>query len=103
MMAITQGSWSPRWATGAALCGMIMVAGCAVGPDYTAPRPALAPFHNAAALDRRAAALPPPQLDAWWAGFNDPKLTAIVQRALDQNLDLAAAFARVAQARAAAS
>src|ERR1700680_5090623 len=35
--------------------------------------------------------------------FNDPNLTRIVQRALDQNLDLAASLARVTQARAAAS
>jgi NodT family efflux transporter outer membrane factor (OMF) lipoprotein len=41
-------------------------------------------------------------LDTWWTGFNDPELTRIVQRALDQNLDLQAAVTRVQQARAAA-
>jgi NodT family efflux transporter outer membrane factor (OMF) lipoprotein len=46
--------------------------------------------------------LPAPSLDTWWAGFQDAELTKIVQRALDQNLDLAASFARVEQARAAA-
>lgn len=44
----------------------------------------------------------PATLGTWWQDFNDPSLTAIVQRALDQNLDLAVALARVEQARAAA-
>jgi NodT family efflux transporter outer membrane factor (OMF) lipoprotein len=35
-------------------------------------------------------------------GFHDPELTRIVRRALDDNLDLAAAMTRVQQARAAA-
>jgi NodT family efflux transporter outer membrane factor (OMF) lipoprotein len=35
-------------------------------------------------------------------GFNDPQLTAIIERAIAQNLDLVASFERVAQARAAA-
>jgi NodT family efflux transporter outer membrane factor (OMF) lipoprotein len=41
-------------------------------------------------------------LDSWWTGFQDPTLTRIVERALGQNLDLAASVARVDQARAAA-
>jgi len=45
---------------------------------------------------------PAPALETWWDGFNDPMLARIVQRARDQNLDLAAALARVQQARAAA-
>jgi NodT family efflux transporter outer membrane factor (OMF) lipoprotein len=36
----------------------------------------------------------------WWAGFGDPQLTRYVTLALEQNLDLAQASARVAQARA---
>jgi NodT family efflux transporter outer membrane factor (OMF) lipoprotein len=41
-------------------------------------------------------------VETWWTGFRDPGLTRIVDRALTQNLDLAAALARVEQARAAA-
>ncbi|WP_431104589.1 efflux transporter outer membrane subunit [Roseateles noduli] len=44
----------------------------------------------------------PATLGTWWQDFDDPALTAIIQRALDQNLDLAIALARVEQARAAA-
>lgn len=77
------------------------VSGCAVGPDYHAPSTTLEAFHNLGAVETRKTGARPP-LDRWWAGFDDPALTRIVQRALDQNLDLAAAVARVEQARAAA-
>jgi NodT family efflux transporter outer membrane factor (OMF) lipoprotein len=76
--------------------------GCAVGPKYHRPTANLQPFHNAPSIETRAASLPAPPLDQWWTGFGDPELTRIVQRALDENLDLAAAMTRVQQARAAA-
>ncbi len=88
----------------AAAAGAVLalgLAGCTVGPDYHAPVVALARFQNAAAVDARRAP-PAPSLDDWWAGFHDPALTRIVRRALAQNLDLAAALARVQQARATA-
>jgi len=53
-------------------------------------------------IESRHTILPAPTLDAWWKGFNDAELTKIVDRALAQNLDLAASYARVEQARAAA-
>jgi NodT family efflux transporter outer membrane factor (OMF) lipoprotein len=40
-------------------------------------------------------------LTKWWQGFNDPLLSHLVSLALEQNLDLAQAAARVTQARAA--
>jgi outer membrane protein TolC len=76
------------------------LAGCAVGPDYVAPETKLAPFHNKDAVASRQTTLAAPKLDNWWTGFNDPMLATVVQRALDQNLDLQASIARVAQARA---
>jgi NodT family efflux transporter outer membrane factor (OMF) lipoprotein len=78
------------------------VAGCAVGPEYQKPPIALEALHSAGAVAARSTGKPAPPLDAWWTGFDDPQLVRIVQRALDQNLDLAAALARVEQARAAA-
>src|ERR1700719_716685 len=80
----------------------VLVAGCSVGPRYKQPVINIQPYHNALAIESRAATLPAPSLDTWWTGFNDPALAKIVERALKQNLDLAASFARVAQARAAA-
>jgi len=78
------------------------ITGCAVGPKYQRPTVKLQPFHNAPSVESRTASLTAPPLDQWWTGFHDPELTRIVQRALDQNLDLAAAMTRVQQARAAA-
>lgn len=92
---------SRRLAQSVAPALLLALAACEVGPDYRSPSAGLAPFHNAAAVDARAAA-PAPKLDTWWAGFNDPELDTLIQRALAQNLDLAASVARVQQARAAA-
>jgi NodT family efflux transporter outer membrane factor (OMF) lipoprotein len=79
------------------------MAGCSVGPRYNRPLATLQPYHNAPAIESRTAVLPaPPSLDTWWTGFNDAELTNIIERTLAQNLDLAASFARVQQARAAA-
>jgi len=78
------------------------LSGCAVGPKYHRPTVELQPFHNAPSIETRTASLPAPPLDQWWTGFHDPELTRIVKRALDENLDLAAAMTRVQQAHAAA-
>lgn len=77
------------------------LSGCAVGPDYRRPETGLNEFHSAAAVQARGTAAP--DLDAWWQGFNDPLLSSLVRRAQVQNLDLAAALARVQQARGVAS
>ena len=92
-------------AGGGAAAWMLVAAlsACAVGPDYVAPKTDLSAFHNLGAVSARRTTLPAPPLDQWWAGFHDPMLVIIAQRALAQNLDLAAAFARVQQARAVAS
>src|SRR5215813_5935228 len=79
---------------------VIVLGGCSVGPRYKAPTTPMRPFHNPAPMRADGASAPP--LDTWWEGFGDPELTRIVQRALDQNLDLAASLTRVEQARAAA-
>ena len=84
------------WIASAAL------AGCAVGPDYVAPKMEMTPFHNTEAVASRRTTLPAPEVDIWWTGFNDPMLETVVKSALEQNLDLQASIARVAQSRAAA-
>src|SRR5882672_1768054 len=81
----------------------VSLSGCVVGPQYKGPPAAkLTDFHNRAAIDSRKTEAPAPPVETWWTGFDDPVLTRIVERALEQNLDLAAAFARVDQARAVA-
>src|ERR1700679_4060891 len=79
------------------------LAACMVGPDYA--RPDLkthADYVEQSTLSSRLTTLPAPALDSWWAGFDDPELKRIIQRALAENLDLVASMARVDQARAAA-
>jgi outer membrane protein, multidrug efflux system len=41
-----------------------------------------------------------PELDSWWNLFGDPQLTALIEEALANNLDLRAAVARIDLARA---
>jgi NodT family efflux transporter outer membrane factor (OMF) lipoprotein len=83
-----------------ALAG-VSIGGCAVGPDYVAPKsPVAGAFMGAGAVAQRAAPAPAADASAWWTGFDDPVLTALVDRALAQNLDLAQAAARMTQARA---
>ncbi|WP_295990315.1 efflux transporter outer membrane subunit [Rugamonas sp.] len=71
------------------------LAACAVGPDYVKPATVMP-----AAYVHAGTAAAPLALDVWWTQFNDPALTRIIERVLAQNLDLAAAMARVDQARA---
>jgi outer membrane protein TolC len=39
-------------------------------------------------------------LTRWWLSFDDPNLNRLIERALDENLTLKAAWARLQQARA---
>lgn len=91
------------FAVGASLLGLFLQ-GCVVGPKYRSPLPStvLAPFHNKVDVPGTNSN-PAPALDRWWTGFNDPQLVTIMQRALTENLDLAASLERVNQARAAAA
>lgn len=74
---------------------LCLLAGCAVGPDYS--RPAVAP----AAAWRNAPAKPLPAAP-WWTAFGDPALAAFEVEAMTANLEIAQALARVEQANAAA-
>ena len=64
------------------------VAGCSTTPT-TPP-----------VLDLPAATVNDPALARWWTAFNDPTLTALIDEALANSLNLAAAMARVDEARA---
>jgi len=74
----------------------LLLAGCAVGPDYHRPELAVAPaFRNAPQTAATEDAKP------WWQGFGDPLLDRLETEALAANLDLERAAARIAQARGA--
>ncbi|MES2072415.1 MAG: TolC family protein [Pseudomonadota bacterium] len=75
-------------------------AGCAVGPDYNRPdTPMPDRYLGQTAVQQRHANVTADFI-VWWGSFGDPQLTRFVTLALEQNLDLAQASARVAQARA---
>jgi multidrug efflux system outer membrane protein len=84
---------------------LMLLAGCAVGPDYHRP-PAVAtmPAAYAGATNEWKTAAPQAQLPRgqWWKMFDDPELNRLEAQAADANQDLKAAVARFAQARAAA-
>lgn len=77
----------------------LWLAGCAVGPDYRAPKPQLpGSYHRlddqlpsktaAGAVNAR-----------WWQTFNDPQLNSLIDRAIEGNLTLQQAVLRIAGAR----
>jgi len=78
-----------------------LFAGCAVGPDYRRPEIALTPDFVGETRIANRQREGSTDLRAWWVAFGDPLLTRYVAAALEQNLDIAQAGARVAQARAA--
>ncbi len=84
--------------TGLLAMAMLMTAACAVGPNYHAPKlpaGAGAPFVSRNSTLETTAAPP----DAWWRLYSDPRLDALVQKALQANRNLAAADANFAAAR----
>lgn len=84
----------------ALLALMLGVSSCKSGPDYERPSLALPEgYKSAAATESGSADL---KLD-WWRMFNDSELNALCEEALEGNLDLSAAMARVVQARASAA
>jgi outer membrane protein, multidrug efflux system len=87
------------------LPGLLVVAGCEVGPDYKPPQVTVRPdFPEAAATqpssDVSVAKPNPVSLVEWWSTFNDPELDSLVHRAIQNNLDLQNAQSRLRQARA---
>lgn len=84
---------------------LTIVAGCKVGPDYRAPKvelsdrwvgPTTAPTTQGSKATTR-----PVEITQWWSTFNDPVLDSLIERAIEENLDLKQATARIRQARAA--
>jgi len=83
------------------LC-LLLPAGCTIGPNFLRPQvqvpekwtgPTAAPATQPATLTEK-------DLARWWTVFEDPTLIALVERAVQSNLDLMQAEARIRQARA---
>ena len=91
----------PAFRTLALVVSTSLASACAVGPDYHRPQAPLAEqYIGRPAIEARTATTTA-NFVTWWEGFGDPQLSALVSQALVQNLDMAQAQARVAQARAA--
>ena len=77
------------------LAALVVLAGCAVGPNYQRPAVnAPAQFRFAEGADTNSLADLP-----WWQVFEDPTLQDLIRTALTNNYDLKQAVARVEQAR----
>ena len=84
------------------LCVLLVMSltSCTVGPDFQKPRTQqIAEWskpQNVAGSQVIAATMD----ERWWEVFQDPKLTALTQRSLTDNLDLKLASSRLQQSRA---
>jgi len=84
-----------------AILACLTMAGCTVGPDFEHPKTATPDVfertQTAQASSRTVEADFNPD---WWTLFDDPVLNALEKRLADDNLDVAAASARLRQSRA---
>jgi NodT family efflux transporter outer membrane factor (OMF) lipoprotein len=77
---------------------ILFAAGCAVGPDYHRPNGSAPPQWgetlNGGETNGAAS------VAGWWKNFDDAELNSLIDRAVQSNLDLKIAAARVREARA---
>jgi NodT family efflux transporter outer membrane factor (OMF) lipoprotein len=83
--------------------GALALSGCMVGPDFKPPQPPesrayTSPGDAPPPADQRMALGARIEGD-WWTQFHSAALDALIKEALENNQDIAAARARVAQAR----
>lgn len=78
----------------ACLTTATLVTGCTVGPDYVAPQSQLPEaFHASPSTESFS------DLTHWWKTFNDSMLDELIDQALEANLDMQLAEARIREAR----
>ncbi|HEX5218417.1 MAG TPA: hypothetical protein VFZ59_02530, partial [Verrucomicrobiae bacterium] len=76
--------------------GVALLAGCAVGPNYSRPAVPSQSSWKEGATTTNAAVLP----TEWWTIFNDAELNGLEAHAVHANQHLKQAVARVTEARA---
>ena len=77
----------------------LTLSACAAGPDYRSPQPAALGIPNAYYTAPAGGALSETELTNWWTRLNDPVLAGLIDRAVENNLDIVQAQARLRQAR----
>jgi multidrug efflux system outer membrane protein len=78
-----------------------ILSGCMVGPNFQRPQTALPADWTGPAAEFRSVTPAEAELTRWWSLFDDATLAALVEKAVQSNLDLKQAEARIRQARAA--
>jgi NodT family efflux transporter outer membrane factor (OMF) lipoprotein len=73
---------------------------CTVGPDFHKPEAEQIAEWSKPSRAAASQAISDTLSERWWQVFNDPKLSALTQRALTDNLDLKLASSRLEQSRA---
>lgn len=76
----------------------LLLAGCAVGPNYK--RPQVAVPNQWTVAPARGTSAKAIEKEDWWSSFQDPELNSLIERAAAQNLDFKLALDRVEEARA---
>lgn len=77
-----------------------LLTGCSVGPDYTPPEHSTPKYFYGQFPQGNPEINDDSHLYVWWERFGDEQLTRYIKIALNQNLDLAQATARLTQAQA---
>ena len=77
---------------------LLLAGGCVLGPDFKAPPVQVA--DRWLEQDNKLVDSGRSEYRDWWAVFNDPRLTHLIQLAYQQNLTLRTAGVRVLEARA---
>jgi outer membrane protein, multidrug efflux system len=79
--------------------GLLTLAGCTVGPNYHRPNASVS-AHWGEPMSGGETNSSTASVAAWWKNFNDAELNSVIERAIQSNLDLRIASARVREARA---
>jgi len=77
--------------------GLLLLAGCVVGPDYERPQVTVPVQWGGGKAQKPAK---PPELSKWWRQLGDPLLDSLINEAVGGNLDVAVAKAKIREARA---
>jgi multidrug efflux system outer membrane protein len=88
---------SRHWIVAIAL---LMLTGCAVGPNYKRPPVTVPGTYRGLAADSEPQATSSLGDEKWWTVYQDEQLQALIREALAQNYDMRIAAARVLQAQA---
>ena len=80
---------------------LAVLSGCMVGPNFQGPQTTLPAEWSGPSTESRPITPAEAELTHWWTLFDDPTLVVLIDSAVQSNLDLKQAEARIRQARAA--